>query len=510
MARVLPIVMLTFVSMAGWMLGADTGAIGGLTNMRDFQERFADKYNATTDTYSYSSVRQGLLVGMVNTGTFVGSLLSSPLADQWGKRICILIWSVVYLSGILVQLTTQRSWVQFMCGKIWTGLGFGALSVIAPSYQSETSPANIRGAIVCTYQLFITLGILVGYAINIGTHSIKGSNSWRIPIGINLLWGVVCFAGTLCLPESPRYLISLGKKEECLRVLCNTSGLPPEDSMIQKEFKELDETVTAELQEGQAGWSELLSSEIRYRTLLGVCVMALQQLTGVNYYFYYGTEVFKGTGISSPYVAAIILGAVNSACTFLGVVVLEKFGRRNPLILGAAWQAACYFVYAAVGDRALYRKDGTSNHNAGTVMIIFSCLFILSFASTWAPAAWIIVGESYPIRYRNKCSAVATSANWTLNFLISFFTPFITASIGFKYGYVFASCNVAAAFVIFFFAKETKGLTLEEINTLYTSGVKPWNSVAYAKSVVEKRMQEDNALQNSIQVSTISNDSKLV
>ncbi|EEB08451.1 hexose transporter Ght6 [Schizosaccharomyces japonicus yFS275] len=482
MAKVLTLVMLIFVSMAGWMFGADTGSIGGITSMRDFQQRYADRYDPATDTYSYSSARQGLLVGMVNTGTFVGCILSSPLADRFGKKKCIMGWTIVYLIGVIVQLTTIPSWIQFMVAKIWTGLGIGALSVIAPGYQSESSPPHIRGAIVTTYQLFITAGIFIAACINMGTHKYSDSAQWRVPIGINLLWGIIMFIGMLWLPESPRYLATKGRNEECLQILCNNSGLSRDDPTIVREYNEIQQDVQAELAGGPCRWPEIFGRNIRYRTFLGMAVMSFQQLTGNNYYFYYGTQVFRGTGIDSPFLAALILDAVNFVCTFGAIIVLEYFGRRWPLIIGGIWQSICFFIYAAVGDRALYRADGTSNHRAGAVMIVFSCLFIFSFAQTWAPAAYVIVGESYPIRYRSKCAGVATSSNWLWNFLISFFTPFITNSIGFKYGYVFASCNLAAAGIIFLFAKETKGLTLEEINQLYMSNVKPWQSGAYQRS----------------------------
>ncbi|EEB08453.1 hexose transporter Ght5 [Schizosaccharomyces japonicus yFS275] len=474
MAKTLTIIMLVFISMTGWMFGADTGSIGGITNMRDFQKRYADKYDAVTDSYSYSPARQGLLTGMVNVGSFTGCIISSPLADRFGKKKCIMGWTIVYLIGIIVQLTTIPHWVQFMIAKIWTGFAIGALSVIAPGFQSEVSPALIRGTIVATYQLFVTMGILIAACINMGTHHYGSSASWRVPIGINLIWGIITFIGISYLPESPRYLISVGRDDEALKIMCENNDLPPEHEVIQSEYHIIKSDVDAELAGGPCTWPEIFGKDIRYRTFLGLGVMVFQQLTGDNYYFYYGTEVFKGTGINSPYLAALILDAVNCACTFGGLVVLEKFGRRWPLIIGGVWQSITFFIYAAVGDRALYRKDGTSNHKAGTVCIIFSCLFIFSFAQTWAPAAYVIVGESYPVRYRSKCAAVATSGNWLFGFLISFFTPFITNAMGFKYGYVFGSCNLVGALIIFLFAHETKGLTLEEINTLYLSDAKPW------------------------------------
>ncbi|WBW74966.1 plasma membrane hexose:proton symporter [Schizosaccharomyces osmophilus] len=495
MAKGLTIVMLVFVSMAGWMFGADTGSIGGITNMRDFQSRFADKYDKDTDTYSYSSARQGLLTGMVNVGSFSGCILSSPLADRIGKRTSIIVWTIVYLIGIIIQVTTVPSWVQIVIAKIWTGLGIGALSVIAPGYQSEVAPAAMRGAIVTTYQLFITAGIFIAACINMGTHKLNKTAQWRIPMGINLLWGLITLVGILFLTESPRYLISVGRDEEALKIMCKNNDLPLEHEVIQAEYHMIKSDCDAELAGGPCTWPQVFDKQIRHRTFLGIAVMSLQQLTGNNYFFYYGTQVFRGTGLNSPFLAALILDAVNFGCTFGAIFVLEYFGRRNPLILGGVWQSICFFIYASVGDKALKRPDGSSNHRSGAVMIVFSCLFIFCFAQTWAPAAYVIVGESYPIRYRSKCAALATSGNWIWNFLISFFTPFITNSIGFRYGYVFASCNLAGAIIIFLFAHETKGLTLEEINLVYTSGTQPW--MPRPKHIGEYSRHQDEALEKS-------------
>ncbi|EEB07840.2 hexose transporter Ght5 [Schizosaccharomyces japonicus yFS275] len=450
MAKALTLIMLIFVSMAGWMYGADTGSIGGITNMRDFQSRYADKYDAATDTYSYTSARQGLITGIISSGSFFGALFSSPLADKVGKRISIIVWAVVYLIGIIVQVTTGPSWVQLMVAKIWTGISLGGLSVVAPGYQSEVAPASLRGAIVTTYQLFITLGIFVASCINMGTHNAHKSAQWRIPIGINLLWGIIMIFGILYLPESPRYLISIGKDDEALRIMSRNNDLPVEDELIQAEYHIIRSDCEAELAGGPAKWSEIFGADIRYRTFLGLAIMSLQPLTGANYYFLYGTQVFKGTGIDSPYLAALILDAVNFVCTIPAPWVLEYLGRRWPLIIGGVWQACCFFIYASVGDRALYRKDGSSNHRAGAVMIVFSCIYIVAYAQTWAPAAYVIVGESYPVRFRSKCSAFATSGLWVWCFCVNFFTPFISNAINFKYGYVFGGTNILAAIVVFF------------------------------------------------------------
>ncbi|EPX71651.1 hexose transporter Ght5 [Schizosaccharomyces octosporus yFS286] len=476
MGKILLIVMLVFVSMAGWMNGADTGSISGITHMRDFQSKFADRYDQKTNTYSYSSARQSLITGMINVGSFTGCYLSAPLAEAVGKRISIFVWCIVYITGVIVQMTASPSWIQIVIAKVWTGFAVGATSVIAPGYQSEVAPASLRGAIVTTYQLFITAGIFVAACINMGTHKYTHykSASWRVSMGMNLLWGFITLVGITFLPESPRYLIAIGKDEEALEIMSKNNDIPKEHKSIQDEYHLIKADCEIELAGGPAKWYEIFGKEIRFRTLLGFAVMSFQQLTGANYYFYYCTQVFKNSGISSPYAAACILDGVNVFCTVFAMFVLEQFGRRMPLIVGGIWQSICFFIYSAVGDKALYRNDGSSNQQAGAVLIAFSCFFVASFAVTWAPAAYVIVGESYPVRYRSKCAALATSGNWLFDFVVSFFTPFITNIIGFKYGYVFAVCNLIGSVIIFLFAHETKGLTLEEVNQVYFSNLKPW------------------------------------
>jgi SP family sugar:H+ symporter-like MFS transporter len=134
-------------------------------------------------------------------------------------------------------------------------------------------------------------------------------------------------------------------------------------------------------------------------------------------------------------------------------------------------------IWASVGHEVLHSNP--SSHSAGVAMIVFTCFFIVGFATTWGPIVWAICGEMYPFRYRATCMGVATAANWTWNFLISFFTPFISSSIDFSYGYVFAACCFAAIWVVFFFVNETQGRTLEEVDTMYVLHVKPWKSASW-------------------------------
>lgn len=172
----------------------------------------------------------------------------------------------------------------------------------------------------------------------------------------------------------------------------------------------------------------------------------------------------------------MILGAVNFAFTFPGLYVIEKAGRRGALMWGAAWMFMCFMVFSSVGHFALDQTTPTNTPKAGAAMIVFACLFIAGYAMTWGPVIWVVVGELYPTRYRTMCMGLASSSNWIWNFLISFFSPFITSAIDFQYGYIFASCCALSIPLVYFFLEEHQGRSLEEIDTMYITHVPPRKS----------------------------------
>ncbi|KAF2002753.1 hypothetical protein P154DRAFT_544397 [Amniculicola lignicola CBS 123094] len=472
------LVMGVLVSMGGFIFGYDTGQISGFLEMPDFLRRFSDSRDPETGELKFSNGRSGTIVALLSIGTLIGALIAAPVADKFGRRLSIVFWNIIFCVGVIVQIATEDKWYQVAIGRWVAGLGVGGLSVLTPMYQSETAPRYVRGALVSCYQLFITLGIFTSNCINFGTEAVPSARSWRLPIGIGFIWPVIFGGGIMFLRESPRWEYRKGKLDSAKTTIALSYGVSEDHPEVMREIKEIKEKLEAERAGGgKHPWYEIFTGPaMLYRTMLGVTLQALQQLTGANFFFYYGTTIFASVGLSNSYVTAMILGGVNFGTTFPGLYIVEKYGRRPSLIVGGLWMFMCFMVFASLGHFALDQTDPTLTPNVGTAMIVFACLFIAGFAMTWGPIVWAVTGEIYPSRYRAKCMALATASNWTWNFLIAFFTPYITSAIDYRYGYIFAACCFTGAAIVYFFVIESHGKTLEEIDTMYILGVNPRTS----------------------------------
>ncbi len=302
-------------------------------------------------------------------------------------------------------------------------------------------------------------------------------------MGLAFVFAFILGAGILIFPETPRYLYRKGKKDEAKRVMLKVYGAQENHYSVHVELEEIEAKLRAEaVHQGVVQeWINMFRApKMAYRILLGIALQMFQQLTGANYFFYYGTVIFKATGINNSFVTQMILNGINFGTTFYGLYIVEHYGRRRSLIVGSFWMFLMFMIFASVGHFSLDRNDPQSTESSGSAMIVLASFFIFGFATTWGPMIWTICGELYPSRYRAKGMALSTASNWFWNFLLAFFTPFITADIDFLYGYVFAGCNILGLFLIYFFVIEGQGRTLEEIDTMYILSVKPWDSRKWA------------------------------
>ncbi|KAL7793008.1 general substrate transporter [Trichoderma ceciliae] len=460
-------------SIGGFLFGYDIGQISGVLLFNNFINRFLNNGSATT---------KSLLVSFMSVGCLFGSLLGAYTSDWFGRRKSIALGVAIFIAGDIIQITATGSWVHVTMGRFVAGLGIGNLSVGVPMFQSECVPREIRGAVVTSYQLLITIGILFGNLVCyfIRTHE-NHSFSWRLIIGMGAFFSLPLGLGIL-VERARRSLSRLrGKSHD------------PGNVIVENDMHEMREVLALERQSGNASWLECFSAtskvpKTRYRTLLGMGIHFLQQWTGVNYFFYYGASIFSSAKINDPLMTQLVLGAVNVGTTFLAVYFVDKLGRRWPLILGALWQAAWLLIFASIGTASNYAPSTTF----GIIMILSACMFIASFAATWGPIAWVVMGETFALRTRAKQASLATASNWLGNFLIGLLTPFADYGMSYSFGFILAGANLVAALLVWFYLYESSLLSLESVDIMYSiHDLVPWESARWVPPGYVTRLERD-------------------
>jgi len=476
-----------FVAFGGVLFGYDTGTISGIIAMPYWLTHgFADASNDFKITASQDS----LIVSILSAGTFFGALAAAPLADIIGRRIGLMIsCGVVFNLGVILQTaSTERP--MFIAGRFFAGLGVGLVSAIIPMYQSETAPKWIRGTIVGAYQLAITIGLFLAAIVNNSTKNRNDTGSYRIPIAIQFLWSSILVLGLIFLPESPRYLIKMDRREKATASLAKIRRLPIDHPSIEEEISEIAANHAYEMSLGKASYSDCFKGTVLKRLLTGCGLQSLQQLTGVNFIFYYGTQYFKNAGFKNPFIIQVITNSVNVASTFPGLYLVEKMGRRNLLLMGAIGMCVCQYIVAITGTASSF-----SDVAAQKAAIAFVCFYIFFFASSWGPVAWVVTGELFPLKARAKCLSFTTASNWLLNWAIAYATPYMVdpehANLGSKVFFVWGTfCFICIAFV-WFMIYETKGLSLEEVDELYGIVNKAWLSAKFRPAVKFAEVERD-------------------
>jgi len=429
----------SIAALGGLLFGFDTGVISGalLFIRQDFG------LNAFTEGFIVSS----LLLGAV-----VGAGVSGALSDRLGRRTIILVAAVIFAVGAIGAALSPSVGVLIIF-RFVLGLGVGTASALVPSYISESAPTDVRGSLSSLFQLAITVGILVAYLVNA---VFAPFGDWRWPLGLAAVPALVLLVGMYFLPETPRWLISQDRDDEARRVLERTRI----GEEVETEIEEI-RRVEEETRE-QAGYRELLASWVRPMLVAGVGLAIFQQFVGINTVIYYAPTIIKSTGLANvtSILATVGIGVVNVLMTIVAILIIDRVGRKPLLFVGLAGMVVSLGI---IGGAFM---DPSLAGIISWVTLAGLMLYVASFAVSFGPLLWVMLPELFPLRVRGAGAGVSALSNWGANFAVSqAFLPLVALIGTTAVFWILAGICVVAAIFIYFLVPETRGRSLEQIET---------------------------------------------
>ncbi len=431
-------VIYVFGSLGGLLFGYDTGVISGAILFIQDQLHLAEW-------------GQGWVVSAVLLGAVLGSVILGPMSDKYGRRPLILVASVIFFIGALGSGLATNVGV-LIATRIILGMGVGSASALIPTYLSEMSPVDKRGFITGLFQFMIMTGILLAYVTN---YAMSGFyTGWRWMLGCAAIPAAILFFGALLLPESPRFLLRIGKEDQAKAVL--ETMYHHDETQISAKIKEIEDQAAI----AQGGWKELFGRTARPALVAALGLAIFQQVMGCNTVLYYAPTIFTdvGFGVNAALLAHIGIGIFNVIVTLIGIWLMDRVGRKTMLIGGGIGMAVSLFIMSFA-----MRNSGSSS-TAGVICVIALTVYIAFFSATWGPVMWVMIGEMFPLSIRGLGNSFGSVVNWSANMIVSLTFPallnaFGTGSLFIGYGVL---CLVAIWFVkvkVF----ETRNRSLEEI-----------------------------------------------
>ncbi|MCI1983619.1 MAG: sugar porter family MFS transporter [Bifidobacteriaceae bacterium] len=415
--------------------------------------------------------------GVAGAAGIIGGLIGAPIAGRLSDRIGrkgLLMWVGPFLlfEAIFGAFCPYLGGYPFLlfC-RVMGGIGFGAATTVAPGYVAEISPARIRGRLIAFRQLAIILGLFFAAIINLLVMKFAGSSTATLAFGLKawqymflclLVPAIFYIVLTALLPESPRYLVSIGKYDDADRILQKVSGIQDQKAKVQ-EIKESLGEGTAKM-----GIIAVLRSHWRGLVLVGMALAAFQQLTGTNGIFFYSNTLFEAVGIpeSAAFVQTLILTCFKIIGVTAGILLVDRVGRRRMLIYGGTLMfislavVATVFTIAPVGANG---PDISNNPVLGFLAVAALCTFLLGFTSSWGPIFSIMMGEMFPNQIRGSAMSLASGADFFVNLLVVLSFPYLVHwSLPFTY-WTFCAFGILAVIFSIKYLHETNGKQLEEM-----------------------------------------------
>jgi len=465
--------------LGGLLFGYDTAVISGA-------EKGLQAFFKEAQDFEYTDGWHGFTSASALIGCIIGSALSGLLATRLGRKKSLIIAGLLFFVSALGSMTpeflffehgkpTYSLLIMFNVYRIIGGIGVGLASAICPMYIGEVAPSNIRGMLVSWNQFAIIFGQLVVYFVNffiLGDHvqplveemgkgiaAINPAAQWTVTTGWRYMFGSEAvpaglFALLICfVPETPRYLVSIGKDEKALGILSRING----SSQATQILKDIKDTMIVK--------TEKLMTYGVMCIFIGIMLSVFQQAVGINAVLYYAPRIFGDMGMKDPMMITVLMGIINILFTLVAIFTVEKLGRKPLLISGSLGMAV-----GALGVAITF-----GNQSLATVTAVSIMVYSASFMFSWGPICWVLIAEIFPNTIRGAAVAIAVAFQWIFNFIVSStFVPMFNMHLTegddfghwFTYGLYGIICVIAAVFV-WKLVPETKGKTLEDMTQMW-------------------------------------------
>lgn len=439
MRKISPRTVYFFGALGGMLFGYDTGVISGAILFIQKQLHL-------------NAWAQGWVVSAVLLGAVLGATIIGPMSDRFGRKRLLLLAAGIFFFGALGSGLAQ-DFNLLIASRILLGVAVGAASALIPTYLSELAPAKDRGGVGTLFQLMIMTGIFLAYVSN---WLLSGDpvNGWRWMLALASVPAAVLFFGGMILPESPRFLVRMGRITEAQAVLGMTN-----DS-VDKVEAELSDIQLQASEERQGGFQELFGEMSRPVLIMAIGLAVFQQVMGCNTVLYFAPSIFTdlGFGVSAALLAHIGIGIFNVIVTYIAMKIMDKVDRKKMLIWGA-WAMG---ISLAVMSLGMHLK--AVGPFGSYIAVLGLTVYIAFFSATWGPVMWVMIGESFPLNIRGLGNSFGAVVNWGANYVVSLtFLPLLSA---FGTGNIFL-LYAAFCFLAVWFIKakaiETRGRSLESI-----------------------------------------------
>ena len=434
-------------SLGGLLSGYDTGVISGALLF-------------INETWILPDTLQGFLVSSVLIGAVIGAATNGILADIFGRKKIIMATAVIFILGSILCSFAPNVYV-LIISRIFVGFAVGIVNFVVPLYLSEISPKNLRGTLVSLYQWAITAGILFSYFIN--AVFAQAVYNWRWMLFAGVLPGLILFIGMCFMSDTPRWLVSKNREDEAKKVF---NRIEP-DIDTNKEIEDIKNT----LESGN-------DNKFRFKKwmimpfVVGVGIMFAQICTGINTIIYYAPTIFKTAGFDSNLTAIYAttgIGVVNFVMTIVAVFFTDRLGRKPLLYFGLTGVMLSLF---ALGTSFAFA--GALGSSLKWVAVGSLVTYIICFAMSLGPIGWILVSEVFPLKIRGIAMSICTVSNFAFNFFVVGSFPVLLHRIGGAWTFwLFGIVSILCIIFVYFFVPETKGISLEQIESNWRRGVNP-------------------------------------